>query len=670
MEKMLELDKRIHLVARLPPASELADAFNAFVGSKLKNRVPVEDFHAGHLLQTLTTMQEMTSEEQSLVNHHNLLATLHLLERSQTNLVDVHADLARLVYRVIQTRLPAITENKERFESGALQSYNVILARAGFAAEARDNLREAQAAGQRIGDGVWAKVIESFGEQNADDEVKSTLQTMMELDLKPSVASRRALALFFAQRNDSHKTKQWFDPEILRADSDTSHYSSLELQKPYEILLGFCIRNNELEWGKHALESAGSADAQQLTWNAVFQVAATAGKTVDDIDSMISVMARKSSADGEGGPPPIEIFNGLLQYAVAQKDPYTAERYYGLIQKWQAQPNARTYIHQIEYRLLAKDYSGAGMAYEHLRDQAIVGNEDWEIMNQFLVTLTEVSKTPHDIIMGLVEDLSERKKLFPAPTVKALSLYHLRRDEYFEIVDLLQTYAFQFNIAQRQEICDLLVDAALDPAADTGRSWDTYMIFHQVFDIEAKRAPRQRIMRGMFQRNRPDLATHVFTRMARHMRADTRPDAETYVLAFEGIAHCAEPEALEVIHNVLKLDTTVDPDTKLRNALMMAYAAVELPWRAIEFWDEIATSEEGPSYASLHIVFRACEKTPFGWQTAQQIWTRLRDSDIAITPALFADYVGSLSGNHRLQDAVEVIETMKEVSGKEVDVFT
>ena len=60
---MLELDKRIHLIARLPPAEDLAKAFNAFIASRRKSKRPVQDFHAAQLLQTFKTIEDYDKEE-------------------------------------------------------------------------------------------------------------------------------------------------------------------------------------------------------------------------------------------------------------------------------------------------------------------------------------------------------------------------------------------------------------------------------------------------------------------------------------------------------------------------------------------------------------------------------------------------------------------------------
>lgn len=291
-------------------------------------------------------------------------------------------------------------------------------------------------------------------------------------------------------------------------------------------------------------------------------------------------------------------------------------------------------------------------------------------MNNLLRILVTRPGSSRAVIMGVVEDLGDRRRVFPAETVLAMCTYHLHRDEYWAVVDLLQMFISHFSMAQRLRIRDVLSGYSLDPAVDTGRAWDTYMIFHQIFDLETRRDIRNAVMASFFDRGRPDLAIHVFTRMSQHMRVDTRPNADTYAIAFEGIAKTVESEALEVVHNLLKLDTDTEPNTRIYNGLMLAYTACGMPLRGLDFWAQIAHSNEGPSYNSLHIAFRACERSPFGHQQARAIWSKLRQADIEITRDLFANYVACLSGQSLFKLVQAELAQMEKITGHKVDMFT
>lgn len=686
MDKMLELEKRIHLIARLPPPEVLARAFNQFIASRKSQKLPMEDFHVARLIQTFKTIEEQEKEDGSkgpLFTHDELISAMMTLSTgSEGSLMTSHTELVRLVHEKL-VRAWALTDVETPVEKRlrGLSCLVFVLSQTGEAKEAQNILQEfwTNNYGKKLIEAdrqhhPWGNILSGFALEDNEEELLRTIETMNQLSVPLEGKRRLAVALFYARKDNIEGTKKWFDGDALTKEPSTPslRYSRF-VSESYKTLFEFCLRNNEIQWGQSVLQaSRNSPDSNLRTWNAIFQASAASGKGVEDIDRMIEVMMRRN---GEASPdtkseatskPDISIFNGLIQYAVAKQDSYYAERYFSLITKWGAVPNAQTYIFQIQYRLKADDIDGALASYALLREQDIVAHEDWPIMNQLTQHLARHSpSTPqtHQQIMSLVADLTDRKLLFPSATVAALCAYHLHRDEYFELVDLLQNFAHQYSIRARHDLLSILSSAALDPTSDTSRAWDTYMIFHQVFDLECTRSLRAAVMFAMFARRRPDLATHVFTRMARHPRRDTRPDAHTYALALCGIADCAEPEALEVVHNMLKLDTETEPDARLLTALMAAYNAVGAPDKALGFWAAIATSAEGPCVESLHAAFRACERLPYGHVTARGIFARLREGGVEIGRDLVASYVGALSGNRMFEDAGDVIERVQEITG-------
>jgi len=667
MEKMLELNKRIHLIARLPAAEELVIALREFINSKHPRRLGFEDFQAVQVLQTVESLEMRNPEGgEAWLSLQDLSAMLEVIAKGRAKLTDVHTKLARLVYNASQARTPQPDTRSWRVRMSSLKNYVTILCQTGNSKEARDVLERYWRDDSPSNDedkGPWPYILAGFSRESNEVEMVLTIELMRNLSVAFTAHVYRALALHYAQKDDVQETKKWVD-EARASGVGLDNLS----RKPnsYRTLLEFCLRNQEMEWGVAVLET-GASDARsgQRMWSAMLQAAAGTGKSVDEVDRMIEVLVRRGE-HGEKGPS-TSTLNSLIEFAVSKKDPYTAERYYSLLDKWNAAPNTQTYILQIEYRLQAGDLEGAKATYAKLREEKIANDEDWNVMNKLVCTLAASPRPDNDAIMGLVDDLSERHTVFPAETVSVLCYYHLQRDEYFEVVDLLQTFAYQFSTAQRTQLRDLLASFTLDPETDTGRAWDTYMIFHQVFDLETRRDLCNATMTSFFERGRPDLATHIFTRMSRHMRADTRPDVETYVAALEGIAVTSEAEALEVVHNQLKLDTDVEPCTRLYNALMLAYTACNVPWRSLEFWNEIATSDEGPSYNSLYIALQACQRAPFGSRTAQAIWAKLEQTDTEIGRELFASYVGALAGNQMFDECTVLVGRAEEVTGSKAD---
>jgi hypothetical protein len=206
----------------------------------------------------------------------------------------------------------------------------------------------------------------------------------------------------------------------------------------------------------------------------------------------------------------------------------------------------------------------------------------------------------------------------------------------------MQVHAHKYSPEQRQVIRDHLVEFLFDRRNSTADAWDTYQMLRQLFP-ETPRDTRVRLMNEFFARKRSDMACHVFFHMRWHKNDAIRANGDVYAAAFTGFARNADKESLELAHNQLKLDLNVEPDTKLRNSLMLAFAAVGNQQRAFDYWTEIANSKEGPTYNSLAIVFRICEGMPWGDEHAKQIWARLKGMDFDIDKRIFTAYLGAIA---------------------------
>ncbi|KAF2147121.1 uncharacterized protein K452DRAFT_282107, partial [Aplosporella prunicola CBS 121167] len=271
-------------------------------------------------------------------------------------------------------------------------------------------------------------------------------------------------------------------------------------------------------------------------------------------------------------------------------------------------------------------------------------------------------------IMPLVDDLNERKARFEAATVRVLTKMHVLRNELRDAIDLLQTHTFHYSEEERLQIAETLVSIVRDRNQSNTRAWDTYIILQSIF-VEISREKRTSIMNEFFARERPDMAYHVFNHMRQLEHPICKANRDTYIAVLRGIAGAGDEESLELVHNQMKLDLDIDPNTRLRNALMMAYTGCEQPRRGLEFWEDIVNSREGPTYNSIEIAFRACEKMPFGERQAKALWARLRKADVAISKKIFAGYVGALAGNQLADEAKETLVKGEKEFGFKPDVF-
>ena len=386
---------------------------------------------------------------------------------------------------------------------------------------------------------------------------------------------------------------------------------------------------------------------------------------------MIDVMGKSNESIAnkeEWRRADIVTINALVEFAISQNDPYMAERFITMGRERGIEPDARTYILQMDYRLSVGDVDGALVAYTHRQAHDLDTDEDFPAINRLLVALCTSQRHDFDTIMNVAADLSDRRARFEPLTVSSLSILHLNRDELHDVIDLLNTHAFSFSSTDRDMVRQALTDYALLPTTDTTRAWDAYTILRSIFD-ETPREPRTQLLRNFLSRDRPDMAVNIFNHMRAHSRADTMPTIDTYVSAFLGCAKLRDLESLEVIHNQLKLDYNVTPTTYVRNALVVAYTACEKPRRALDFWDEIVSSREGPTYDSIHIALRACEKAPFGDLKAQEIWARLRKNNVELDQGMWASYIAALAGNGDNELAIGTLEKAVEMGELEVDVL-
>jgi hypothetical protein len=270
--------------------------------------------------------------------------------------------------------------------------------------------------------------------------------------------------------------------------------------------------------------------------------------------------------------------------------------------------------------------------------------------------------------MRLVEDMKDQRVTFEVEAICALSRVHLQRGGTQDVVDLLNTHVLPYGWKKRAAVRDVLVSFCLDQPQTIARLWDTYTILRQLFP-EVDVDTRTKFMIEFFERGRSDMACHVFGHMRRQDPGIMRPTVDTYVACFEGIGKAKDKESLEMVHNMLKLDTQIEPNTKLYNSLMLAFTGCGEARRGLNIWVDIVDSREGPAYGSIEIALRACEEAPFGDRNARGIWARLKEYNVKITKEIFAAYIGALAGNAQFEECVKLIEEFEKVPGYAPDAF-
>ncbi|CAK4003954.1 Hypothetical predicted protein [Lecanosticta acicola] len=708
IDKLMELSKKKRMQARLPSPSEIGKAFTRFFDHRQKVKKGIEDTHAQLAVEALRHIAASDGEQDGHLSQLRVIVTpgksvfTALLRTSEPT--DTHVQLAQMLYDALKSS--KLTDMRV----SAARTYIWVLGRAAHGLEARQVMEdlekgedswkldktthphedteeqeisvEEQVESEAPDRGtitrsqrrkLWSAVFRATALANDETKLLEILEIMRDRGYLPLAAVADAMVRFYVRRDNLDNVQSWYQ-EAWRLHTSTSRHTDTmvkEVTELFRLVLQWCLSTEHVEFGHEVIRLATMRNPPKIMWDAIFVWAAGTGKGADEIGRMFNVMEnsnRSTSDRDQSRVPDIATINGLVEFATSRNDPYLAERFIALGHQRGISPDSRTYVLQMEYRLKVNDVDGALIAYTNLQAMDLSDNGDVPAVNKLIVALCNSRRHDFDTIMNVTADLSDRRARFEAPAVSSLALLHLRRDEFHDVADLLSTHASQYSSSERAEIRRAILAFALDAKTPLSRSWDAYNILRSIFD-EMPRPQRTEIMAHFFRQERPDLAVHVFTGMRRHSRDDTIPTIDTYATAFLECAKIRDIESLEVIHNQLKLDYNVNVDTYLYNTLIIGYTACGKPRRAMDFWDDIVSSKEGPTYNTIHIAFRACEKSPFGDLKAQEIWQKLRRQKVDIDQAMWASYVAALAGNGDNELAISTLEEAEAKNEVEIDAF-
>ena len=660
---MLELNQMLRMRTRPPPSADLARAFIDFFRHRQSFPAPLEELQAQHALNTFTHLQENYTEAEGFgLSGEDLRVALNALKNvPKDGNYDTHNILSRALFEEIKWRRDASPEVEDikvpwskhltSFIQASSQYGDPFYARKLVEQYWHSDLEHSN----RL---VWTQVLKSFARVGNTEGFVETIEIMQKHNVAFNSKDHQAIVVYFAKKGDLENTKKWYIYPIADNGVPTSHTDVFVLK--------LCIRCGEFEWGEPIFRSMLAKNPDERAWNVTFQWAAAKGKGVDEIERMMKVMVRRNEENEIPVQPNIETINSLVELANLANDPYTAERYVALGERWGFQPNAKTHLLQLEYRIKVGDLDGARAAYSRLRAEEVPEDADILLVNKLIVALCNENTLLYDAIMGLVEDLSERKARFEPETVSALSRIHLQRGEMHDLIDLLNTHTFHYGFDQRALVRSVFLDFIVDRSNSTSRAWDAYTILRQIFS-ETEIDIRTKLMNEFFERKRSDMACHVFGHMRQQQTKEERPNLDTYTSCLEGIANARDRESLGIVHNMMKLDSQIEPNTRIYNALMLAHTACGMPRRSLDFWEDIIHSREGPTYSSIQIAFQACEVAPFGDRQAREIWERLKRFDVDVTREIYAAYIGALAGNGLLTEAMGLAENAQVEVGCQPD---
>ncbi|CCF38939.1 pentatricopeptide repeat domain-containing protein [Colletotrichum higginsianum] len=657
---------RNHLLesVRPPARTDLVQALRDLFGYKLRYNVVVNSTQALHCRNLLRYLVENKDDEPgpglTLADLTTIREALLKLPKEDTK---DHLEFSRLLYDVIKAERaldPTDPGAAEDFES-----YLVALTLFGASTEAlavlQDHWTRLPEAARSNAQNLWVNVLQGLAEEGHEAELVAAVVKAEEFGLPFSSSIHEVITVFYAKKDNVLETKKWFLRPILNHEQPSP--------RTFKEILHFSVRTNQRGWTAPIFKKLVDANPSKGHWDVIYQWAVLSmGKGLDDIKGMFDVVARYNP-DDSSVLPDTETINGLLEVAIEKNDPYLADRLVSFSSELGIRPDATTYLLQMDFKIRAKDLAGARAAYMQLPKTEVSGEDDLPLVNRYLQALCYQTKLDFKAIREMLDILEERVATLDPETVVALCTVFLKNDQQFEVMDTLSLNVFQHSNEQRRSVRDAFVAYCLDKKNSTARVWDAYSILRQYFQ-ETSVESRVQLMNAFFDRNRPDMAIHVFGHMRQHVNPTFHPTSDVYVQCFEGMGRCPDLDSLGLVHNMLKMDTKIQPSTKMFNALMIAYGACQKPSLGLEFWQDIVRSAEGPSYNSLEIVFFLCEIKAFGDQIARDIWNKIEKMEIDVPPAVFAAYCGGLAGNGNLQEVQSTIRTMKRAVGYGPDAMT
>ncbi|KAK5628630.1 hypothetical protein RRF57_004345 [Xylaria bambusicola] len=671
---------------RLPPIPDLIKAWRDFFGYKAKYNRVVNSTQALCAQQVLDYFIQRSTVEDVPFSLDDIHLAMQCLEKPPRDDPQDHLELSRALFR--ETRRRELNIEPGRFhnvtldfrlkdqlgESKYLHSLLVALSQYGRAVEAKDIFLQSLSNAKQPTISEFnprhslLPILYGLAKEGQEQALREVVKEAVKFGVPYDVGIQGVMTTFFAQRNNFEETKFWWARPIRKG----SHPSP---QTYYEVLQ-FALRNNQRDWAMEIYEDliaqleTGSLGEYKGCWDVSFQFAfLLLGKGIDQIEHMFNV-ALDHTKDKPKARPNIGSINALLKCAIDQDDPYMAERFISLSKKMGFQPDMSTYLLQMEYRLRAKDHQGAYATFQALRDLETTSNErELPILNKLIRGLCSSSRPEYENILDVTSYLEQRHVTLEPETVVSICMAFMKNDETYEVIDTLSLHTAHYSMAEREMVRKSFVEFCLDKKNSTARVWDAYVLLRQFFP-EVETEDRESIMDALFDRRRPDMACHVFGHMRSHDSIQHRPTLNTYVRCLEGLGRCPDGESLKMIHNMAKMDTTIQLNTQLYNALMIGYIACDISHRALDFWKEITTSPEGPSYATLEIVFRAYEAQPYGDVPAKDLWAKLNRMEVDIPEHVYAAYLTTLAAHNHLPDVKVLLDDYNNIIGKRPDFLT
>lgn len=662
---------RIQDNLRPPPRKDLLDAWKELMKSKRKTKRPFNSTQAlrcRRLLEYLSRPGDPGIEDESNVVSSNdlslardVLLNIQPIERTQH-----HIDLARAIYEVSLAGEHAKKPRDAELHWPALVKALSIYGAANDALQMLYSTWNDPACSiyHTEKDTLVATVAQGLAREGRETDLVGLVEHAETHGVPYDRVMQEIITVYFAEQDRVAETQQWLAKPITSGPS---------LARTYRTVALFAKRNGLEDWAIPLFLELGQSRPRKRHWDIMLQAILLLGKSLDEVKVMMEHMIcrdEKVTAD-------IKTINGLLNVAVERRDPALADELLALAAEKELTPDCATAMAMCNLRLETGDPTACRDSYVkalyfepwHPYMAAGLAVEFQTLSNRFAAALCRQSPPGFDVIGLIVSMAGEEGVRLEPDVVASVCLRLLENDTHLDVIEVLSLHSFYYSDSERELIQNAFLSFCLDPSTSTARAWKAYQLLQQFFqDTSFER--RATLIDAFFTRKRADMAMLVFTHMRQHPKKEFHPTTETYIRCLEGLYQTPDEESLGSLHDALKLDATIQPDTKLFTALMLAFTSCGKARKAIDFWHDITRSAEGPSYASIEAMFWTLEQTMGGARQARQAWDRIERMDLEVPPAVFNAYVGAVATSGQVTEVQDLVSGMAAIVGAEPDAMT
>ncbi|KAL2787275.1 hypothetical protein BJX66DRAFT_16872 [Aspergillus keveii] len=659
LKPMTDLLRSLTDQSRGPGNDILAKAFQDFFETRAGEPGVITHFQA-RLLRTTWKHLRAHEEELESEDWHRVFST-----ESLENMLYVLSEATclpearEIVRKVARYAFHELCEDhgsgRNRINRDTLLTYIDIQALNGNPEEARHTVETFWYRLRKIGPSPWLTVMRGFAIENDSRQIRRIAEKSDENGLTFDSTSQEDLVKLLVGQDLLPAAKAVYECPLSKGQEPNL---STKLA-----ILEYAVLNSNTVGLDPLFESLETAPVSQtigirLLWDAAH------GKDASYIAKNVELLAAENPDVMKSLT--ISCVNDLVKYANSTNNPTLASGFANLASEWDLVPDSQTQLLQLESRIQAGDVDQALQSLGELEDLDNTAPENLHLMNKLITMLcwSGQDDTIFDHVSSFLDPLFESNVRLEADTLAALTHMLVYRHDWEGVSELLRPRLGSYESEERAKVRNAVANFILDTTQDSDQAWNAYNLLQLAFP-ETGVARRTEIMTSFYKRERSDLAFLVFGHMRQAENFSQRPKPDTYARCFQGIARTQDVKHLELVHNMLKLDTEVDLNIRLLNWLMLAYAECDKAEKSMAIFREILQSEDGPSHRTISFFFKVCEKHATGAQEAIKMMEKLKKLDVPVDRRLYMAYVEALAAQCEFDLATKALDAMAEVTGYE-----